>query len=155
MSLFNPSNEVYNISKECANYPIIIAIPPNPNITINFTAVNYLKKDGFNILDPNDPFFSDRCIPYVYSNCDTTLDFRKSYFFQNQSINCSAGCLFSGFDSNNYTICNCTQTTNMNTFSTTSVMTSVTNLNILIFLCYKTAIDQVKYELYRTSSFII
>ena len=144
-SLFNPSTkEEYNISKECADVPIIISIPPNPSINIDFTSVNNFRKAGFNVLDPKDPLFSDRCITYVYNNKDTTLDFRKDNFFQNKSIGCSAGCVFSGFDSNNYTICNCTQTVSINSFPMANVMTSISNSNIFVFKCYKTALTGVK-----------
>jgi len=65
------------------------------------------------IYNSSDPFFNTRCIAYpdYVTKTDVVLNYRRQNIYSSQDINCTLyggqRCTFRGFDTNNYTICEC------------------------------------------------
>ena len=140
--LFNPNTkEEYNISEECNSVPSFIKISlPSVN-KINAVISRRLQKDGVNILNQSDSFYVNRCHIYTNdsnSNIQLTIRERKNTYFKNQTISCSEGCIFNGFDINNYMICQCVNTKDISANVVRSAAIVFGSLNYDIALCYYT-----------------
>ena len=71
-----------------------------------------MKELGYNMLDINDPFYQDICIPYESDdNTDILLSDRINYIYNNKDSQCQSNCDFSSYMSNSfYMNCSCTAT---------------------------------------------
>ena len=70
--------------------------------------VNAFKAKGIDILDINDPFFNDVCLPYSSSGKDLTLNDRIEEIYKNYTF-CEKNCQIDKVDFENKTItCDCT-----------------------------------------------
>ena len=70
--------------------------------------VNAFKAKGIDILDINDPFFNDVCLPYSSSGKDLTLNDRIEEIYKNYTY-CEKNCQIDKVDFQNKTItCDCT-----------------------------------------------
>ena len=113
---------IYNENKD----PIDISVCKDTDITIfhsmNDNILSLLNKDlvlefkdlGINILDINDPFFSDICIPLDYHDIDIVLEDRHNIIYQNFSL-CEKGCNNTNIDfENKFVECQCKVKQNIN-----------------------------------------
>ena len=68
-----------------------------------------LKKSGYNILDINDDFYQDICIPFDSSEgTDMIISDRVNYINNNDNIKCQSNCKFSKYSLENlYLNCSC------------------------------------------------
>ena len=68
-----------------------------------------MKAMGFNMLDINDPFYQDICIPYKNeNNTDILLSDRIDYIYNNKDSQCQSNCQFSSYLHNSlYLNCTC------------------------------------------------
>ena len=68
-----------------------------------------LKELGYNMIDINDPFYKDICIPYTSSNkTDLILSDRINYIYYNKDSKCPSNCYFSSYIPNSlYLNCTC------------------------------------------------
>ena len=68
----------------------------------------YMKSLGYDMLNINDQFYQDICIPYKSgNNTDITLSDRIDYIYNNQDSQCQSNCQFSSYLYNSLYI-NCT-----------------------------------------------
>ena len=70
----------------------------------------YLKSLGYDMLNINDPFYQDICVPYTYeNNTDILLSDRIDYIYNNKDTQCQSNCEFSSYVLNStYLNCTCT-----------------------------------------------
>ena len=68
-----------------------------------------MKALGYDMLNINDPFYQDICIPYTNeNNTDILLSDRKNYIYNNQDSQCQSNCQFSSYLHNSlYLNCTC------------------------------------------------
>ena len=68
-----------------------------------------LKSQGYDMLNINDRFYHDICIPYTYTNdIDILLSDRVNYIYKNQDSQCQQNCQFSSYLANSlYMNCTC------------------------------------------------
>ena len=74
----------------------------------------YLKSLGYDMLNINDPFYQDICVPYTYdNNTDILLSDRIDYIYNNKDTLCQSNCEFSSYVLNSsYLNCTCTAVQN-------------------------------------------
>ena len=70
----------------------------------------YMKSLGYDMLNINDPFYNDICIPYKSeNNTDILLSDRINYIYNNKDSQCQSNCQFSSYLPNSlYINCTCT-----------------------------------------------
>lgn len=142
---YDPFNgENINSEQICKDIEVLVKIPTDPE-KINITLYNEYKEKSIDILDSTNPFFTSRCIPFTNttSNSDVTLADRRDLIYQNQSITCSIGCKYEGLDENQYAICNCYNTNETNAIIKNAFFSSLSESNIDIFICFRTAFNIV------------
>ena len=106
--LFSPLNLSYklDINSFTDNY-IEIRLP----LTLKQYKLDLVKRAsslGYNIFDPNDPFYHDICSVFTYNDSDFSLSERKNLLDLKDEKLCISGCNFSGFDIKTIrTICIC------------------------------------------------
>ena len=113
--LYNPvTKNKINLSI-CKNNKIEILTPIDIDDKLNN---NYkeLSNEGYNIFDPNDPFYNDVCSPYISENdTDIILLDRKKIFFNDNLTYCQSDCSFKGIDiETNKVKCECNVIENQN-----------------------------------------
>ena len=110
--IINPENgEILNISK-CENIKIDIYAP------VNFSQdylefIKEMQEQGYDILNPEDPFYNDICTPYnSENNTDVLLiDRKKDFYISNLSL-CEENCEYKYFDVNTSKVkCECQKKT--------------------------------------------
>ena len=69
---------------------------------------------GYDIYDPNSPYYTDRCIPILKNSSKTTILSRREEF-DNITIECGTGCIFNGINTTTgYLNCQCLVKINSN-----------------------------------------
>ena len=107
-----------------------------------------LKSLGYDMLNINDPFYQDVCVPYKYdNNTDILLSDRIDYIYNNKDSQCQSNCEFSSYLSNSlYLNCTCSATENKEQdnkkkFSGKKLYESFYDIlkysNFMILKCYK------------------
>ena len=129
-----------NYLDECSQKSTVFSSPLTFNSSlINITRINIYYQKGIDITNISIPFFTDRCIPYFDENGNyLTIKMRIS-FFPNFSNFCSNDCIFEGFNSLNYSMCNCLNQTGGFSSMTQSITSSLVGSNIFTITCIKTA----------------
>ena len=100
----NVQYEVYHpLTKEklnlslCNSSTIDLYIP----ITLDQKMINLyedLQKNGYDLFDINDPFYTDICSPYKSeNNTDVLLSDRKNDYYNNDNTTCQSNCEYSQF----------------------------------------------------------
>jgi hypothetical protein len=106
----NETKEQLNISV-CDEEPVKIAIPlPDASVLDMKLYQMFSQEYGIDIFNASDPAFTSRCNNFVYNgtDADTTLNYRRTYVYQNKTANCmGSDCYYGGIDSDNYMGCNC------------------------------------------------
>jgi hypothetical protein len=110
---------------------------------------------GFNPYYSNSSSLYTRCYSVELNESDTTLNYRRIYLFQNETIICSNNCTFKDFDENNYKNCECpldkndnqnkTEANNNEIFSNSTAFYffKFPHWNIDIVFCYFTIMEEV------------
>jgi len=155
----NVQYEVYNpITKTkielsiCVNTPVDLYIPA----TISESTKNLyedLKSYGYDLFDPEDPFYQDICTPYTSeNNTDVLLSDRREDFFVNDNTTCQANCEYSEYSIETKLLkCECEvinediDTEEPEKFSGEMVLTSFYDVlkysNIKVLKCFKLVFD--------------
>jgi len=119
-----------------------------------------LNSSGYNLYNPNDPFYTEICTPYTTVNgTDILLSDRKADIYSksgNEAL-CQTGCELLYYDENSKKAkCNCnikTKEENQNLFNDIkfdkkeieeSFFDTLSNSNFLVLKCYKLAFDLEK-----------
>ena len=136
---------VYDDQKNSLN----LSLCYNKNMTIYYSfkndtkdkinLINNFKNKGIDILDINDPFFNDICIPYSESGKDLTLNDRIEKIYQNYKF-CEKNCELNEILYEDEMIsCNCTIKNNLNVkdlnFDSKNNKTTK-NMNYKIRICF-------------------
>jgi hypothetical protein len=127
----------------CNNITQTISIPITNTTGLNLTLYKEMKVQGIDILNPNDPFYTDRCISYTdnSTSADTTLNWRRKTYLKGKMPLCvGLNCTYQGLDTNNYLNCQCQgmQSDTPIYYQLLNVFTdSLSQLNLGIILCYK------------------
>lgn len=109
-SLHRPdTGEIIDVKKICAGTHYLV-LYPYIDQNVNIDEFFKFKKQNGNILNINDIFYTDPCTVFINSTDKTQLTFEQRNKIANfkKTINCGTNCVFQDFDSNNFTICNCT-----------------------------------------------
>ena len=112
--------QVYDDNKTLLN----LSLCNNTNLTVYYTLkedkkedvdlISEFKKNGIDILDINDKFFNDVCLPYSNSDNDMTLNDRIKDIYKNYSF-CEKNCRLVDINFEEYkATCDCTIKENMN-----------------------------------------
>lgn len=143
-NLFNPnSGRLLDIASLCKEEPIIVKMPIQDPQLINKTIYEEFQGKGINIFDKKSEFYNSRCFPFIMNvtnqtvSYDMTVNKRREEFFQNISISCGQKCDFIAIDTNNYTVCNCLQVTDIKIWFDKLPLLYFNSLNIDIFLCFR------------------
>ena len=152
--IYNPNDlKEFNLN-ECSDITINTPIYFDNEIE---TLYNSLNKSGYNLFDPNDPFYNDVCTPYTTLNdTDIILNDRKQIHLKYCNISlCQTNCRFVYYSSDNKKAsCKC----NSQNFITDiqkidfselfkretisdAFLKTIKNSNFLVLKCYKYAID--------------
>jgi hypothetical protein len=93
----------------CSNTPSVINIPIRNTSRLNLAQYRKYKDNGIDIFDTNSEAFTSRCFAYVDNdtNFDSTINQRRTQYFQSTSLSCNNNCIYSGIQTNSYITCNC------------------------------------------------
>ena len=102
--------------------------------------ISFFKKKGIDILDLNDNFFNDVCLPYSLSENDLTLNDRIKDIYKNYTF-CEKNCKLVNINYEEYkAVCDCTIKENMNTsnfnFNLSNIQIEKKKNNFKIIKCH-------------------
>ena len=138
--------EAYDDNKKLLN----LSLCNKTNLTVFYTfkedkmeevdLISEFKKNGIDILDINDKFFNDVCLPYSNSDNDMTLNDRIKDIYKNYSF-CEKNCRLVDINFDEYkATCDCTIKDNMNAtdfnFDVSKALIEKKNNNFKIIKCY-------------------
>ena len=121
----------------CNGVPILISYPLiNTDLIAKFEDAGTLSEQGFDIYDPQDSFYNDKCSSYSNGTVDVVLSDRRKDIYVDLSF-CNEGCVYEGINyTTNKVNCNCDGNTkeikNFDDFGNS--MFEQTNL--MLFKCY-------------------
>ena len=135
---------------ECLNYKMTLSTPLDlSNTSLDEKKINSTEKEGYDIFNAEDKFYTDICTPYTNENgIDVPMKKRKSDYYISMDF-CEENCEYVSFDYEHYRVnCTCSIKTSINneanaTFSTNSISSDsdfynlYSNSNILVFKCFK------------------
>ena len=142
---YNPfTGDKIDQAEICKDIGVEIKMPVNTT-GINMTEYDSFKNQSIDILDPDGEFFNSRCIPYVNetSGADVTINDRRKKIYQDTAVSCSAGCTYKGIDKNNYTTCDCSETSSAQVAMKSSPIPGLESSNIEIILCFDSLLSTV------------
>ena len=136
---YDDTNNPLNLSV-CENTTIKTYYAIKNNTKEEVDLISLFKKDGIDILDLNDKFFNDVCLPYSDSNNDLTLNDRIKDIYKNY-IFCEKNCKLVEIIYEEYkAVCNCTIKENINStdfnFNLSKIQTEKKNNNFKIIKCH-------------------
>jgi hypothetical protein len=126
----------------CQNTTQQILMPLSNITDFNITLYKEMKAQGIDILNPDDPYFNDRCQSFAdnQTGADTTINYRRANYLQKRVPKCyGLNCTYQGVTNENYIRCNCTgiQTDiEILNKSFNYVITFISQFNIDIIKCY-------------------
>jgi hypothetical protein len=84
-------------------------IPITVTNTLSLDKYRYHKNESIDIFDPTSEPFTSRCFSSIdrESGFDSTINLRRTQFYQNISATCNNDCLYNGIDDDNYLTCSC------------------------------------------------
>lgn len=121
----------------CDQDPIVIKIPLKET-PISKDLIEEYKEQNFNPYDSKG--YTNRCLQLINSTSggDITVSDRIERIYQNFTISCGDNCLLIEIETNNnYTVCNCTSTSNPIAFLEKVLLGNSSLFNIEIFKCYE------------------
>lgn len=134
--LYDSQGTELNMST-CNGVPILISYPLiNTDLIAKFEDAGTLSEQGFDIYDPQDSFYNDKCSSYSNGTVDVVLSDRRKDIYVDLSF-CNEGCVYEGINyTTNKVNCNCDGNTkeikNFDDFGNS--MFEQTNL--MLFKCY-------------------
>jgi hypothetical protein len=150
IKLFNPiTREELNMSL-CNNDQLNIKTPIKSANLLNLTMYSDLNSSGIDGFNPNDTSYNNICSTHIdeTSSYDTTLNFRRSKYFQNKTAQCSGtNCTYQSIDANNYVSCNCylQPAEPINNEFVNFVLTPLSTWNFDVILCYNLIATVIVY----------
>ena len=153
---YDDNKGMLNLSS-CNNKRIDIHYSLKDNATDKINLINSFKEKGINILDINDDFFNDVCIPYSESGDDLTLNDRIQEIYKNYTF-CEKNCEIKEIDYDDMMItCNCTVKNNLNVkdinFDIPERNNETKNMNYKIIKCLN-SFSSIKDNLYNLGFWI-
>lgn len=149
---FNPENGKKLDSKFCSNITTKFSLPIKniKRINMDLYKVSQTRLRGVDIYNKNSPSFNSRCYRSedFETGGDTSITFRKTKLYQNESMGCSEGCEYNGIDENDKIICDCKISENQEISNNNTVFdafVSLPKLNYDIVYCYKETLDDVNF----------
>ena len=130
----------------CSNVSTTVSFP----IGLNVTKYQEFLDEGIDLLDPNDPYFSDRCIPVRKNSTSTTILSRRSDYF-NITLMCSPGCKLKGINTTTgYMDCDCNIKDDAPIFSAigNSELGVISSFNLEIVKCWDITLRNVSILIY-------
>ena len=126
-SVYSSSGNEISLN-ECSSYSITTSNKINlVNSNLNTARINTTSKEGYDIFNPDDDFYTDLCTPYTNEyGTDVPMSKRKSDYYQSVDF-CENDCSYVSFDAKNYRVnCSCSVKSTMSsststTFSTISI----------------------------------
>ena len=147
--IYNPlTTEKITDMSPCENDKINIYVPTNLD-NDRLSLYEELKKNGYDIFNPNDSFYNDICSQYTtINNTDLTLNDRKDLFYNETNVFCQENCEYKSIELDNYAKCECSTssseseiTLEKQQFSGIEIITSFYEVfkfsNFLILKCFK------------------
>ena len=148
---FNPDTAEKLDSKICSNIYTPINIPFKQSVRLNMNIYKSaaILKGVIDLYNNESPGYKSRCLKSAEftTQADTSINYRRTKLYQNETINCSPGCVYEGLDDNSYVICNCElneKTAITNNSTGFDPMDALPNFNYDIVLCYNETINDVK-----------
>ena len=127
----------------CDNTTVTVTSKLNPEYEgIDIEYMKELQEQGINIFDPEDPIYTDRCLPLSQDGKDVPLNERQSMGYNNLSL-CEDGCTVSEINYTTYEVtCECSpQTDDFNSILEENEVINqikdlLNNYNFYMFGCY-------------------
>jgi len=130
----------------CANTTTAINIPLKNMDQLNITQIDSLASKGYNAMDPESPYYNDRCIPIRTNDTEATIEDKRSQY-GNVSLGCQGNCQVGGINTTNgYVNCICNSTDlsqDIGAKFENSLLSLITETNIEIAKCISTVFTYV------------
>ena len=152
--IYNPNDLIALDLNECSDITINTPIYFDNEVEALY---NSLNKSGYNLFNPNEPFYNDVCTPYTTLNgTDIILNDRKQIYLKYSNISlCQNNCRFIYYSSDNKKAsCKCNSQDSITNFKkidfselfkreaiSDAFLKTIKNSNFLVLKCYKYAID--------------
>jgi len=111
IEFINPINGEKLDLNLCNESPTAISIPFKELTRLKPTLYQKaaVLKGIIDLYDKKSPGYYSRCFKSKEFDTggDTSINYRRTRLYQNESINCSPECSYEGLDNNSYVICNC------------------------------------------------
>ena len=148
LNLYNPKNGTsLNISRVCPNQTMQTTIPIGNKSLINMTLYNQWANQSVNILNADDPFYTDICNPFTNTTngTDVTRVGKMEGVNPGVVLNCSAGCTFAGITQNVKVNCTCQaqDTFHPKSNSSANAALGLDKSNYKVIFCYKRVFNPV------------
>lgn len=157
---FNPENGEKLNSSICANITTAIVLPIKNISRLDMALYKESKRKlkGIDIYNKNSPSFKSRCFKSTdfTTGGDTSITFRKTKLYQNESMGCSPGCEYNGIDEFNATVCMCKIAGNEEISNNNTLLDSFLSFpkfNYDIIFCYKETLEDVIFLLLSLFNF--
>ena len=135
---------------QCSNFSLTTANPINiRNSKLNTIRINTTFKEGYDMFNADDKFYTDLCTPYTNEDgIDVPMSKRKSDYYENIDF-CEEGCNYVSFNSDYYRVnCSCPIKTSMSSTNNSSFSVNIINVdsdfykvfdntNIQVIKCFK------------------
>jgi hypothetical protein len=111
ISIYHPVTKKELDMSLCENDEFGVKTPIKTADLLNLNEYQVMKDQGIDGFNPNDDSFNSICSTHIDNGTsyDTTVNFRRSNYFQNMSVSCSgSSCNYTNIDVNAYVNCNCT-----------------------------------------------
>ena len=147
--IFKQNGESYLLSNLYEKTKIVIGVPINISNKEKQIYKNIKNIYGYNILNPDDPFYKDKCTLFTTDyNSDMSLKKRNEVYGAILKDVCSDKCTFKKFDENlNKIYCNC----NFSSSSKKKEEIKTDKFNIKVIKCiiiYLTILGKILYSLF-------
>jgi len=140
---YNPINLEKLNKSFCDSYPTAINIPFKNSVRLKMNTYTQalIIRDVVDIYNSKSPGYQTRCLTTkeFSTGADTSINYRRTKLFQNETISCSEGCVYQGLDENKYVKCDCSsmEKSEMSNTGTADNLFALPQMNYDIALCYK------------------
>lgn len=111
LQYFNPENGEMLNSTKCEKVKLPFSLPIRNIKRVKKDLYDRAKKEikGIDLYNKAAPSYHSRCFTSkdFETGGDTSIIFRRTKLYQNESMNCSPSCEYNGIDENNATVCDC------------------------------------------------
>jgi hypothetical protein len=108
VNFYNPIS-FKKLNSSVCDTSITFGLPIKDPSRINMTKYKLLKDNGIDMYDSNDEGFNSICKPVVDkdTNSDTSLDYRRTNYYEGMDALCAGGCSYIGIDDTDRLLCSC------------------------------------------------